>query len=184
VDGTRIKIQSLDKQRNPVTIDIDFHYVYRNRISINEEIFNFEIKKSLSYNYEKYFLPALKNFEKDKKTAFEKIIYPALELIFSLQACQSEDKNKNVATGSLALGGLGLGCDCYALSNPVSLASSAGYAVYKGAQAGINDKSLKSFCENSFKNLPVVRSLYACNDALKGKSFFQDLKDQAHTSKN
>jgi len=95
-------------------------------------------------------------------------------LFFSLQACQSEDKNKNVATGSLALAGLGLGCDCFALSNPASLA----HAIYKGTQSGIKDKSLKSFCENSFKNLPITRSLYACNDALNGKSFFEDTTNQ------
>ncbi len=162
-----MKIQSFDKLRNPITIDVDFHYIYRNRISINEQIFNLEIRKNLSYNYEKYFLPALKNFDKKEKTAFEKVIFPILEIVFSLQACQSEDKNKNLNAGSIGIAALSVACDCLTISKPTSIIS-ATYAVYEGAKKGVQEKSFQSFCKNTFTNLPVVRSLVACNEAWKG----------------
>ncbi len=183
VEGTHMKIQSFDKLRNPITIDVDFHYIYRNRISINEQIFNLEIRKNLSYNYEKYFLPALKNFDKKEKTAFEKVIFPILEIVFSLQACQSEDKNKNLNAGSIGIAALSVACDCLTISNPTSIISASGYAVYEGAKKGVQEKSFQSFCKNTFTNLPGVRSLVACNEAWKVNAI-TPLSPQAESKHN
>jgi hypothetical protein len=165
VDGTRIKIQSLDQGINPIVIDIDFHYIYRNRISINEEIFTYEIRESLQYNYNKYFIPELKKFKNKNKTSFEKVILPALEIIFLLQACNTTDQNKIQNSASIAFAGLTVACDCYAFSNPASLTRSTGIAFYRGIKKGIEDKSVKSFCETTFKKLPGIRSFVACNKA-------------------
>lgn len=165
VEGTRIKIQSLDQDRNPTVIDVDFRYIYRNRISINEEIFTYEIRESLQYNYDKYFLPELKKFKNKNKTSFEKVIVPALGIIFSLQACDTTDTNKIQNSTTIAFAGLSVACDCHAFSNPASLARSTGIAFFRGIKKGVEDKSVKSFCETTFKKLPGIRSVVACNKA-------------------